>query len=254
MAPSSERHQRPVLEERRSIRSHRCCRPPLPGPGFGGRFVMATGRWSIAKFVYFVPVAASLAIIGVTRVIDDEIRGPVNITSAYCLNTVPGNCLDCVAELQTGSGERRGKHQPNCNAFDLLGGHESNRHTRHCLRCFAWLDPSHKPQEAFAAVCSSVMPLRRRDPVSLRVCEVPRIRQCFPKNQGRRTCQPVEPGPTSERTSESHTSSRPPLRQFTRPPPPASHQCNSMLPRTGPGNKQSKTPLKALASTQRDCP
>lgn len=92
--------------------------------------------------------------------------------------------------------------------------------------------------------------LRRRDPVSLRVCEVPRIRQCFPKNEGRRTCQPVEPGPTSE----SHTSSRPPLRQFTRPPPPASHQCNSMLPRTGPGNKQSKTPLKALASTQRDCP
>lgn len=80
--------------------------------------------------------------------IDDEIRGPVDITSAYCLNTVPGNCLDCVAELQTGSGERRGKHQPNCNAFDLLGGHESNRHTRHCLRCFAWLDPSHKPQEA----------------------------------------------------------------------------------------------------------
>lgn len=85
------------------------------------------------KVVYFVLVAASLAIIAVTRVIDDEIRGPVDITSVYCLNTVPGNCLDCVAESQTGSGERRRKHQPNCNAFDFLGGHESNRHTRHCL-------------------------------------------------------------------------------------------------------------------------
>lgn len=182
--------------------------------------------------------------------IDDEIRGPVDITSAYCLNTVPGNCLDCVAELQTGSGERRGKHQPNCNAFDLLGGHESNRHTRHCLRCFAWLDPSHKPQEAFAAVCSSVMPLRRRDPVSLRVCEVPRIRQCFPKTKGE--------GPASQLNQARRARATPRLGprcdKFTRPPPPASHQCNSMLPRTGPGNKQSKTPLKALASTQRDCP
>lgn len=179
MAPSSERHQRPVLEEHRSS-------GPTAAVVLHARAGIRRPRregdsWRQIEHqvpvVYYVPVAASLAILAVTRVIDDEIRGPVDMTSAHCLNTVPGNCLDCVAESQTGSGERRGKHQPNCNAFDFIGGHESP-HTRHC-----WA--RHTSLSRLAAVAPpSCRPVGEMLSHEMRAANSP----MFPQNQGRRTC------------------------------------------------------------------
>jgi len=110
-------------------------------------------------------------------------KGPVDITSAYCLNTVPGNCLDCVAESQTGSGERREKHQPNCNAFHFLGVSRGLEGVPSGIATLDTVWTRHTSLSRLAAV-APLSCRRRRDPVSLRVCELPRIRQCFPKTKG----------------------------------------------------------------------
>jgi hypothetical protein len=175
----------------------------------------------------------SLAIIAIPRVIDGEIRAPVDITSAYCLNTVPGNCLDCVAESQTGSGERRGKHEPNCNAFHFLGLSRGSRRKSPHSTLFG-------PVTQASVRLAAVAPLSCRpvgEILSLSVSVSCReFANVSPKPRAKDL--PVEPGPPDE--SES-TSSRPPLRQFTRRRLPLINapRCS----RTGPG-KQSKTPSR----------